>query len=264
MSDHATGRFWSGIDIPKTIAGTLAAVSAAFLGSFLGVAGTMIGAALAALISSIGTEVYHRSINRGTKQLQAAFVVAPAAVGTPSVEAAADASPSEEPVSPAAPAPSGDQPERRIHWKRVALVTGVFFLLGMGVLTTAELFAGRSAADVTSGRDNGSPTILFDTADEHRDDEESPVVVPSRTPATTTSEAPAPTGPDTATTTPAGPAPTSEGPVPTTPAETTPPDQNETGQGETGQGETGQGQTGGDTGTGTGREQPAEDSGTGE
>jgi hypothetical protein len=87
MSEQAAGRFWSGIDIPKTIAGTLAAVSAAFLGSFLGVAGTMIGAALAALISSIGTELYHRSIDRGTKQLQAAFVVAPAAVGTPSVGA---------------------------------------------------------------------------------------------------------------------------------------------------------------------------------
>jgi hypothetical protein len=247
MSDHAAGRFWSGIDIPKTIAGTLAAVSAAFLGSFLGVAGTMIGAALAALVSSIGTEVYHRSIDRGTKQLQAAFVVAPAAVGTPSVEAASDASPSDEPVSPAAAAPSGDQPERRIHWKRVALVTGAFFLLGMGVLTTAELFAGRSAADVTSGRDNGSPTILFDTADESHDDGNQPAVVPSGEPATTTTDAPAPTGP--AATTPAEPAPTTEGPAATTPAETTAPDQNETG-----------GDTGGDTGAE--KEPPAEGPGT--
>jgi hypothetical protein len=227
MSEQAAGRFWSGIDIPKTIAGTLAAVSAAFLGSFLGVAGTMIGAALAALISSIGTELYHRSIDRGTKQLQAAFVVAPAAVGTPSVGAGTDTSPSDEPVSPAAAAPSGDQPEHRIHWKRVALVTGAFFLLGIGVLTTAELFAGRSAADVTSGRDSGSPTILFDTAGEHSDDEE-PAVTPSEGPATTTTKAPAPTEPA-ATTTPAEPAPTTEGPAATPPAETGAPEQNETG-----------------------------------
>jgi hypothetical protein len=244
MSDHAAGRFWSGIDIPKTIAGTLAAVSAAFLGSFLGVAGTMIGAALAALVSSIGTEIYHRSIDRGTKQLQAAFVVAPAAVGTPSVEAASDASPSDEPGSPAAAASSGDQPERRIHWKRVALITGAFFLLGMGVLTTAELFAGRSAADVTSGRDNGSPTIMFDTADTSHDDGDQPAGVPSGTPATATTDAPAPTGPA-APTTPAEPTPTAEGPTATTPTETTTPDQNE---------------TGGDTGAE--KEPPAEGTGT--
>jgi hypothetical protein len=241
MSEQAAGRFWSGIDIPKTIAGTLAAVSAAFLGSFLGVAGTMIGAALAALISSIGTELYHRSIDRGTKQLQAAFVVAPAAVGTPSVEAAAEATPSDEaPTEPVGEA----NPGHRIHWKRVALVTGAFFLLGIGVLTTAELFAGRSAADVTSGRDNGSPTILFDTVSESSDDEErQPVVVPSDGPATTTTEAPAPTDPGGPATTPAGPTPTTDGPTATTPAETGAPEQDE---------------TGGDTGTGTEKEQPAE------
>ena len=38
MSEQASDRIWSGIDIPKTIAGTLAAVSAAVVGSFLGVA----------------------------------------------------------------------------------------------------------------------------------------------------------------------------------------------------------------------------------
>ncbi|SDT78652.1 hypothetical protein [Actinoplanes derwentensis] len=182
MSEQAAGRFWSGIDVPKTVAGTLAAVSAAVLGSFLGVAGTLIGAALASLISSIGTEIYHRSIHHGTKRIQSAFVVAPAAVGTPSVSAGEESSPSDEPEAPAsetgtAAAESG----YRIHWKRVALITGAFFVLGMGVLTTAELFAGRSAADVTSGRENGSPTIVFDNAGDDSDDsdEEQPQVAPS-------------------------------------------------------------------------------------
>ncbi|MEU4157461.1 hypothetical protein [Actinoplanes sp. NPDC026670] len=246
MSEQAAGRFWSNIDVPKTIAGTLAAVSAAVLGSFLGVAGTVIGAALASLISSIGTEIYHRSINHGTRQLQSAFVIAPAAVGTPAVEAAdpGKAAGAEEEADEAAP-------DRRIHWKRVALVTGAFFLLGMGVLTTAELFAGRSAADVTSGRDTGGPTILFDNAGEESDDvqrEQEPAVVPSDGPGTETTEAPAPTGPA-GTTTPAEPAPTTEGPAATTPAETGAPEQDETGADK-------------DTGPGPGQEQPAE--GTGE
>ncbi|HWS32818.1 MAG TPA: hypothetical protein VN408_08745 [Actinoplanes sp.] len=181
MSEQAAGRFWSGIDVPKTVAGTLAAVSAAVLGSFLGVAGTLIGAALASLISSIGTEIYHRSINHGTKRIQSTFLVAPAAVGTPAVEAA-ESQAIETANSPAVEAAEEEKPVRRIHWKRVALVTGAFFLLGMGVLTTAELFAGRSAADVTSGREHGSPTIVFDRASENSDDRKPAVVAPSETP----------------------------------------------------------------------------------
>ncbi|WP_430783540.1 hypothetical protein [Actinoplanes sp. G11-F43] len=279
MSEQAKGRFWSGIDVPKTIAGTLAAVSAAVLGSFLGVAGTMIGAALASLISSIGTEVYHRSINHGTKRLQSAFVVAPAAVGTPSVQAGEETSPSDTPVSPTAassspPTTSGlptavglsaktdsstaagsaTTPGRGIRWQRVALVAGAFFVLGMGVLTTAELFAGRSAADVTSGRENGSPTILFDTANETRDDrtgeradEDEPPVAPSETP-----ETPAGTG---ATTAPADtpetgvPATNEPTPAPTRPEVTTPVEE----QPETGVPEQNQNQTG-DAGAATTQE----------
>src|SRR5688572_25151788 len=151
MTDHAQPRFWSGIDIPKTLAGTLAAVSAAVCGSFLGIAGTLIGAAVVSLISSIGTELYHRSIDRGTKKLQAALIAAPAAAGTPEVTAA------HEP-------PSGDnKPPRRIRWKRVGLVAAALFVLGLGTLTTVELLAGRSAADALTGRDGTSPPSLVNT-----------------------------------------------------------------------------------------------------
>ncbi|BBH63964.1 hypothetical protein ACTI_06490 [Actinoplanes sp. OR16] len=150
MSDLAQPRIWSNIDIPKTIAGTLAAVSAAVVGSFLGVAGTVIGAAVASLISSIGTEVYHRYLDHGTKKLQSAFVTTPmaaqAAVGTPEVAAA------EEP-------PSGNAP-RTIRWKRVAMVAGALFVLGLATLTAAELLTGKSAADATRGGDGGSPTLF--------------------------------------------------------------------------------------------------------
>ncbi|GAA0464866.1 hypothetical protein Aca07nite_79310 [Actinoplanes capillaceus] len=177
MSEQAQGRFWSGIDIPKTVAGTLAAVSAAVAGSFLGLAGTLIGAAVASLISSIATEIYHRFIDRGTRRLQTAFTVAPAAVGTPDVPATDEA-------------PSGEN-DRRVHWKRVGLAAAAFFALGMGTLTTAELFAGRSAADVTNGRDTGAPTILFQSVNEDSG-EEPPGVTPSADPTTPATEKTAP------------------------------------------------------------------------
>jgi hypothetical protein len=164
MTEHAPDRIWSGIDIPKTIAGVLAAVSAAVIGSFLGVAGTLIGAAVASLIGSVGTEIYHRSIDRGRKKIQGTFL-APAAVGTPPVEAAAEEKPS-EPSTP-----------RRIRWKRVAMVAGALFVLAMGTLTAAELVAGGSIADATSGG-SGHSTTLDGLFSDKSDKSEKPTPAP--------------------------------------------------------------------------------------
>ena len=94
MTTEAPDRLWSGIDLTRILGGALAAVCAAVAGSFLGVAGTLVGAAVASVIGSVGTEIYSRSINKGTKKLQSTlaptFIKAPAAVGTPPVEAATD------------------------------------------------------------------------------------------------------------------------------------------------------------------------------
>ncbi|MEV6303947.1 hypothetical protein AB0M02_31400 [Actinoplanes sp. NPDC051861] len=181
MTDHAQTRFWSGIDIPKALAATLAAVSAAVVGSFLGVAGTLIGAAVASLISSVGTEVYHRSIDRGTRKLQQAFVTAPAAVGTPEVTAAHEP-PSEQETEP-----------RRIHWKRVGLVAAALFVVALGALTTFELMAGKTAADAVNGRDGGSPTLLNFSDNSDKSDSPQPESTEQTTEQTTEPNAPAET-----------------------------------------------------------------------
>ncbi|GGK80772.1 hypothetical protein [Mangrovihabitans endophyticus] len=91
MTEKSPDRIWSGIDITKTVGGALAAVCAAFAGSYLGVAGTVIGAALFSIVGSVGTEIYSRSLRKGTRKLRTiapVFVRAPAAVGTPAVAAA--------------------------------------------------------------------------------------------------------------------------------------------------------------------------------
>jgi hypothetical protein len=139
MTERAPDSIWSGIDIPKTIAGALAAVCAAVVGSFLGVAGTLVGAAVASIIGSVGTEIYHRSLNRGAKKLQTltpAFVKVPAAVGTPEVAAATD---DESPSHTVAP-------KRQIRWGRVAMIAGALFVLAMGSLTVVEAISGKSIA----------------------------------------------------------------------------------------------------------------------
>jgi hypothetical protein len=154
MTEHAPDRLWSGIDIPKTIAGALAAVCAAVIGSFLGVAGTLIGAAVASVIGSVGTEIYHRSIQKGTKKLHntlaPTFVKAPAAVGTPEVAAATE---DDSPSHLVPPEPG------RIRWGRVAVIAGALFVLAMGSLTVAEIVTGKSAASTVGNTSSTGTTV---------------------------------------------------------------------------------------------------------
>jgi hypothetical protein len=225
MSEQAHDKILSGINIPKTIAGALAAVCAAVIGSFLGVAGTLIGAAVASIIGSVGTEIYERSLHRGAKKLQTiapAFIKAPAAVGTPAVAAAT------EEDSPSHTVPEGAR--RQIRWGHVALVAGALFVLAMGTVAIIELYAGRSLATIV-----GNPTKARSTFSgfvNPGSSKPTPTTAPSATPTDTTpaNQAPAtqpntqPTteAPNTTTTTAPGTATTTAPPL-DAPQQTAPP-----------------------------------------
>ena len=178
MSEHAPDRIWSGIEISKVIAGTLAAITAAVIGSFLGVAGTLAGAAVASLVGSVGTEIYQRSLNKGAKRLSAiapTFVKVPAAVGTPEVAAAVE---EESPSHTVAP-------RRNIRWGHVALAATALFVLAIGSLSVFELVAGKSVASTVGTSSPGKSTIGSVFGD---DSAKRPAVTPS------TDTSPAPTG----------------------------------------------------------------------
>lgn len=219
MTERAPDRIWSGINIPKTIAGALAAVCAAVVGSYLGVAGTLIGAAVASIVGSVGTEIYERSLNKGREKLQTlapAFVKTPAAVGTPPVAAATE---DESPSHTVAPKP-------QIRWKRIALLAGAVFVLAMGSLTVFELVSNRSVASIVGndtkarstvggllnpGTRSATPTPSPSpsaTATETRAPAVAPTTTQPTTPAPVTTTTPA-TGP---TTTPTTVAPTTDAP----------------------------------------------------
>lgn len=165
MTERAPERIWSGIDIGKTIAGTLAAVSAAVIGSFLGVAGTLIGAAVASIVGSVGTEIYHRMVKQGSTKIKSTFVTAPAAVGTPAVAAAEDETPSQPEPEPKTPA--------KVRWGRVAAVAASFFVLAIGSLTVFELIAQRSIADAV-GHSNGNRSTVGINLSGNSDRQEKP------------------------------------------------------------------------------------------
>jgi len=234
MTEHASDRLWSGIDIPKTIGAALAAVCAAVVGSYLGVAGTLIGAAVASVIGSVGTEIYQRSITKGTEKLQTlapTFIKAPAAVGTPDVAAAAE---EDSPSHTVPPEPTG-----KIRWGRVAAIAGALFVLAIGSLTVAELMTGKSIAS-TVGHTSSTGTTVGSVF--KNDTSSKPTPAPSESPSeeqTTPSEDQT-TAPDEApaTTEPVAPtsvAPTTEAPQQTPPTDTQPQDE-EQGSGGAGSG----------------------------
>ncbi|GAA3351917.1 hypothetical protein GCM10020358_83430 [Amorphoplanes nipponensis] len=169
MSERTPDRIWSGIEITKVIAGTLAAVTAAVIGSFLGVAGTLAGAAVASVVGSVGTELYQRSLHRGAKRLSTiapTFVKVPAAVGTPPVAAAAEEeSPSHTVV-----------PGRSLRWGHVAIAATALFVLAIGSLTVFELIAGKSVASAVGNASTGRSTVSSVFGD---DSARKPAVTPS-------------------------------------------------------------------------------------
>lgn len=222
MTEQAPDRIWSGIDIPKTLAGALAAVCAAVAGSFLGVAGTLAGAAVASVIATVGTEVYARSISKGTKKLQMlapTFVKAPAAVGTPPVEAASEEdSPSHTVLA---------EPPKTLRWGRIVIAAAALFVLAMASLTVVELMAGRSLASMVGHSSSGTTTFSSVTDGGTGPDENpSPAVsvtpsdeaTPAEEPSTEPTEEPTTTEPTTEPAT----APTTEAPTNQAPQQTPP------------------------------------------
>ena len=224
MTTQAPDRIWSGIDIPKTLAGALAAVCAAVAGSFLGVAGTLAGAAIASIIGTVGTEIYARSLKRGAEKLQTiapTFVKTPAAVGTPPVEAATE----EESPSHTVPAGTGG----RLPWKRIALIAGAVFVLAVGALSVVELVAQRSVASMVGHNSSGTTTVssVLDGGGTQPDDNPTPApsATPTETETTDPGIAPDPQGTEAPTTDPTattGPSTAPTTGAPTTDAPTTP------------------------------------------
>ncbi|MEV6595683.1 hypothetical protein AB0M36_02340 [Actinoplanes sp. NPDC051346] len=214
MSEQAPDRLWSGIQISKVIAGTLAAVAAAVLGSYLGVAGTLAGAALASVVGSVGTELFNNSLKRGTRQLQTvapSFIKAPAAVGTPPVAAATEQENPAHIVPPRA--------RRRIRWGHAALAACALFALSMGAVSLIEAFTDKPISATVRQTSGTGSTLFGGRSDTGKDEKKPKTSVPSpdspteetSTPDPSTSEAPtdAPQQPP-ATTTPVTPEPTTE------------------------------------------------------
>lgn len=179
------------IRISQVLAGALAAITAAVLGSTMGVAGTVIGAGLASVVSTVGGAIYLRSIQRTRQSVRTVRAKVVGRNGTTSVlladlpEEEKD-EPTEEPEETQPPA------ERRLRWPVLVAGSVLAFALGMLVITGVEWIRGEPLS-------GGSGTTVGDVfrppAHQQQDNDGAPVT-------SSTTPPPTSTGPTSTTTTP--------------------------------------------------------------
>jgi hypothetical protein len=152
----STGNDDSRLSPVQVMASALAAVSAAVIASLFGVAGTVIGAAVVSVASTVGAAVYTESMRRthaGLRRAGRRLVQSP--------QSPADRSAGDGPPLPAHLDPRRSRPRRR--WARWAMVaaTGVaVFGLAMAVVTTVELIGQKPVSALVGGSDQSGGTTL--------------------------------------------------------------------------------------------------------
>jgi len=130
----------------QLLATALAAITATVAASFLGVTGTVIGAALASVVSAIGTAVYTHSLHRTRVRVRE---VVPSRRREPAPQADTE----RREALPATP------PSR---WHGVAIGSLALFVTVLTFVTGVELVTGRPLSDLVRG-DTGSGTSVFGT-----------------------------------------------------------------------------------------------------
>ncbi|MFE3197116.1 hypothetical protein [Embleya sp. NPDC059237] len=215
----------------QVVGSALAAISSAFLLSTLGVAGTVIGAALASVVATVGSAVYVHLFRRTGEQLRdVRATLTPPPESGPATEPTAipdrptgvadpgratdetmvlpvgeyTRTPGEAGTAPGAePAPTG---ERRVWLARSLVGAVVVFVVAMGVVTLAETAIGRSFASLFGHGDDGS--TISRIVDDKRTRNETPKspggATPGPTGSTGSTSSHAPDTGDKATSTPNG------------------------------------------------------------
>jgi hypothetical protein len=169
--------------------------------SFFGLAGTLIGAALASVISTVSAALYSSSLHKTKEKLGRArgqltgrqstveeTKVAPAAPATPATR-----------VLPAHLDPRR-APDRRSRprWAKVAVYAAAVFVVAMGIVTGIELIGQKPVSALVSGTETSRTTTLSaitnassSSSSEEQDEDPSTPSSPTTTAPATETSAPA-------------------------------------------------------------------------
>lgn len=180
----------------QVAAGALASVSSAVVASFFGLAGTLIGAALASVISTVSAALYSTSLRKTNEKLRTArsqLTGRQAPVADTAVAPAAPATPATQ-VLPAHLDPRRAPARRpRPRWTRVAVYAAAVFAIAMGVITGIELIGQKPVSALVGGTQTSQETTLSaitnasSSSDVQREEEPSSPSTSTTAPATETS-----------------------------------------------------------------------------
>jgi len=184
------------VRISQVLAGALAAITAAVLGSTMGVAGTVIGAGLASVVSTVGGAIYLRSIQRTRQGVRTVRAKVVGRNGTTSVLVAdLEEKPEPQEEEPGAGEETETQPptERRLRWPVLVAGSVLAFALGMLVITGIEWVRGEPLS-------GGNGTTVGDVfrppaQDQQQDEDRAPETSSSTPPPTSTDPTSTPTTP---------------------------------------------------------------------
>lgn len=161
-----------GVNGTQVCASTLASVSAAIVSSIFGVTGTVVGAAVVAVIATTGSALYDHGIRKTGERLQQM----PA-------------------IRPARPLVRREQAAGWKDWlaeRRWGVAAGVAIVLvaSLATVTLIELVGRQPLAGIAGDDGSGGTSIgsLFDGADQDAPDDTPPTTDPSGGPTSTTSE----------------------------------------------------------------------------
>jgi hypothetical protein len=208
----------SALSITHLLASALAAVTATFAASYFGVSGTIIGAALASVVTVIGNTLYSHSIQRTRQRVRSVVPLTTLGLGP---KAVADPPPGDTTAASSPPRPA-------IPWQRVAVGAAGLFMIVAAIVTGVEIAAGRPLHSIVHDH-SGSGTSLFGGS--HKSPTTPTTPAPSQsstsssatTPASTTPSDPSTTAPATASAPPSSATPTTPAPRATFPTPTTSP-----------------------------------------
>ena len=135
------------LSVPQVAGGAMASVTTAFAASFFGVAGTLLGAALGSVLSSIATVVFGHSLIKAKRTLRKAPAIAPDPAAS---------MPRDRLTLPDRPRPSDRSTARRPAWRPVVMLAGCAFLVAMAAIWVTEVAIGHP---ISGGTGKGTTSI---------------------------------------------------------------------------------------------------------
>ncbi|WP_284746903.1 hypothetical protein [Amycolatopsis sp. RTGN1] len=215
----------SGLRIAQVMAAALAAVTAALLGSTLGVAGTVVGAGVASVITTVGGEIYLRSLQRTRAAAAKARQLATSGIrrrGTGSEVALAE----QPTVQLPRPGEDPDEPSRlrKLRWPLIigtsvaAFAVAILAIVGFESATGTQIGGGTgsSIGKIFGGGGHADTTPSTTPSTSTNDTQDSPA--PSTSSTSTETTTPPTTSTESPTTTPTTPSTTAQQPTTSAPA----------------------------------------------